>query len=469
MSFFTVHWLQILLAVVALTVIEVFAKKKYNRPGRWLNGVTIFLRWLLVAVAFCVILVAIRPLRDLESAPFIPGGSGADAVKTNIDELKWLLTILAGFAVITAIAQAAAAWFSALTYDKQAKAKLEEIDDVLSDFRARYPIFADVEEKRNQAHEVLVATLRRVFAPEDPHTDPTEAITWVENFYGQLEVEKRQLILSVESFASVDLHPPRKGSEVQNLKLFALFYHAKSRFEREIPNTASFADLERAEGYLLLAIRKAPSDFTLYNELGNLYVTMSEHSGKLPKTYPDYLKAAEKQFEESRDYRKNQQRAYYNLAYIESRRGNSETARDLLSKALKYNTWQKVAPPNSIEAYVYYNLGCCEARIIARNAGCSSRIGMAQAKSALSHLEKASELGQIQVEYVETDYTNGAVGDLKELYDKADPALRTKLDNLKTALVREHTKKPQPTFPDTVAEALRMIRSSARERFKSNP
>ena len=42
-------------------------------------------------------------------------------------------------------------------------------------------------------------------------------------------------------------------------------------------------------------------------------------------------------------------------------------------------------------------------------------------KSALSHLEKASELGQIQVEYVETDYTNGAVGDLKELYDKADP------------------------------------------------
>ena len=94
---------------------------------------------------------------------------------------------------------------------------------------------------------------------------------------------------------------------------------------------------------------------------------------------------------------------------------------------------------------------------------------MAQAKSALSHLEKASELGQIQVEYVETDYTNGAVGDLKELYDKADPPLRGKLDNLKTALVREHTKKPQPTFPDTVAEALRMIRSSARERFKSNP
>ena len=105
--------------------------------------------------------------------------------KTNIDELKWLLTILAGFAVITAIAQAAAAWFSALTYDKQAKAKLEEIDDVLEDFKARYPIFADVEDKRNQAHEALVAALRLCIAPDDPHADSTEAIIWVENFYGR--------------------------------------------------------------------------------------------------------------------------------------------------------------------------------------------------------------------------------------------------------------------------------------------
>jgi tetratricopeptide (TPR) repeat protein len=468
MSFLAAHWLPLLVGVavlvVALVVVAALAKK-YTRPGRWQNVMTIFLRWLFVGVAFCVILAAILPLRHLEQAAFVPGGSGPDVIKSNIDELKWLLTILAGFAVITAIAQAAAAWFSALTYDKQAKAKLEEINTVLADFRARYPVFADVEEKRNQAHEVLVATLRRVFAQGDPHADPTEAVTWVENFYGQLEVQKRQLILSVESFASVDLHPPRRGSEVHNLKLFALFYHAKARFEKEIPNTATFADLERAEGYLLLAIRKSPSNFTLYNELGNLYVTMSEHSGKLPKTYPNYLKAAEKQFEESRDYRKNQQRAYYNLAYIYAKRDNFEKARDLLLEALKHNTWQKVPPPNSIAAYIHYNLGCYEARIIARSTSSSSRIGTTQAKSVLTHLKKASELGQIQTEFVDTDYTNGAEGDIRELYDRADPALRAELDDLRTALVREHTKKPQPTFPDTVAEALRMIWNSAKERF----
>ena len=59
---------------------------------------------------------------------------------------------------------------------------------------------------------------------------------------------------------------------------------------------------------------------------------MSEHCGSLPEPYPDYLSEAEKQFEVSRDYRKSQQRAHYNLAYIQSRRGNYDAARDLLSR-----------------------------------------------------------------------------------------------------------------------------------------
>ncbi len=469
MRFFVAHWLPILLAVIALTVIEVLAKKKYARPGRGLSTATIFLRWVLVAIAFSVILVASRPLRDLERWSFIPGGSGADLLKSNIDELKWLLTILAGFAVITAIAQAAAAWFSALTYDKQAKAKLDEIDKVLEDFRARYPVFGDVEEKRDQAHEALVAALRLVYAPDNPHADSTEAVSWVENFYAQLEVEKRQLILSVESFASVDLHPPKKGSPIQNLKLFAIFYHAKFRYEKKIPNAATFADLERAEGYLLLAIRKSPADFTLYNELGNLYATMSEHSGRLPVPYPDYLSAAEKQFEQSLRYRKSQQRAYYNLAYIQTRRGNYVAARDLLLEALHYTTWQKVVTPHSMAALIHYNLGCYRARIIVRDHAGQGLIGMTEAEGVVSSLKNASELGQIQEEFVDSDYTNVKTGDLKGLYDKADPPLRAKLDSQKAALIAEPTKKPQPTFSETVAEALRMVWNSARKAPKGNP
>ncbi len=217
LGFIATHLIWILLAVLALTFIETLWKGK-----RQLNLFTAFWRWMLVALVFCIILVASLPLRDLEAAHFenkalpaaVGSPAGADAIRANVDELKWLLTILAGFAVITAITQAAAAWLSALTsMTSRPTAKLEEIDKVLEGFKARYPVFHEVEEKRNQAHDTLSATLRRVFAVEDPKASATEAISWMEDFYHELDIEKRQLLLSVESFASVDLHPPpvRKG------------------------------------------------------------------------------------------------------------------------------------------------------------------------------------------------------------------------------------------------------------------
>jgi len=480
LGFVATHWFWILLGVVILALIEIIVKKERIRNARnWLKYVTAFLRWLLVASAFSVILVAIRPLRDLESMPFesnvlqssaTSGGQlAADAIKTNIDELKWLLTILAGFAVITAIAQAAAAWFSALTYDKQASAKLQEIEKVLDTFKARYPIFSEVEEKRNQAHDALIASLRTVFAAGDPEADPTEAISWMEDFYRQMDVEKRQLLLSVESFASIDLHPPRRGGEVQNLKLFAVFYHAKFRYEQEIPGAAQFADLERAEGYLLLALRKSPADFRFHNELGNVYLTIWEHAGKLPDDYPNYLGKAQKAFETSRSFQKNQQRAYYNLAYIKASEKDYVAARDLLHEALNYTTWQKVSTPDTIAAYIRYNLGCCWARIVVRDHQGSSPIGVQEAELVLTALNKASEIGQIQARYVEKDYTDPVDGDLTGLYVTADPQLRKELDRLRAALPAERAKKPRQDFWKVLAEARDIAWNSIKEKlYKSN-
>ena len=59
---------------------------------------------------------------------------------------------------------------------------------------------------------------------------------------------------------------------------------------------------------------------------------------------------------------------------------------------------------------------------------------MADAENRLGRLKNASELGQIQKDTVDSDYTDLTTGDLKGLYDKADPPLRAKLDSLKSAL-----------------------------------
>ena len=484
LGFVATHWVWILLAVFALAVIEVGWKSKRMQtpPMQWMKGFTAFLRWLLVAVMFSVILVATRPLRNLESTSFDnrtlqpsssasggnAGQTSGDAIKANIDELKWLLTLLAGFAVITAIAQAASAWISALTYDKQASAKLQEIEKVLESFKARYPLFDDVDEKRNLAHDALSSTLRRVFAVPDPEADPMEAIFWIRDFYHEIELEKRQLLLSVESFASVDLHPPRKGSEVQNLKLFAVFYHAKFRYEKGMKAAALFTDLERAESYLLLALRKAPSDFTLHNELGNVYLTMRECAGGLSSDYPNYQEKARDAFLKSLSECRDQQRVYYNLAFIQSYYDKRfDKARDLLQEGVKHNKWQRVTTPKSMAAYVYYNLGCCEARILVGSRQKTSPIDMDEAKPAISALRSACEIAPILAEDVERDFTDKAEGDIYELFDKGNAEVRAELVRIQEALIAERMKKPQQGFTETVAEAMRMIWDSAKEMFKN--
>ncbi len=338
LDFAVLPWIGLLLALASLTGVQLLMKTGgfIRLLPKWMRFATVFLRWLLVVVVLSILLIAIGPLRHLESIPFQnrtaaqsaagaadPGKLTDEAIKSNIDELKWMLTILAGFAVITALAQAAAAWMSALTYDKQASAKLQEIEKTLDNFNARYPVFAMVEEKRNQAHDAVIVSLRKVFGTADEQGDPTEAISWMKDFYHELSVEKRQLLLSVESFASIDVHPPHRGSRVQNLKLFAVVYHAKYRYERGMGAFALFNDLERAESYLLLALRESPADFTLYNELGNIYLTMWETAGKLSSDYPDYLQKAQKAFEDSMDFEGNQQRAPYNLAFIEYQCGKT--------------------------------------------------------------------------------------------------------------------------------------------------
>ncbi|MGC2300749.1 MAG: hypothetical protein WA476_18210, partial [Acidobacteriaceae bacterium] len=209
-----------------------------------------------------------------------------DLVKAPIDELKWTLEMIGALAAFFVIAQGAAAYFSATTYTSQADKSVADMDKALSrmneavkaidkiqqGIKRRYPLFEELEQERTQEFENLkVAIAKLSVSPSGQKA--TEALSWniKQILYPSLGVENRQKILSLESFASINLHPGTAGKDdwSDNLRRYAIFYQSKFEYEKSI-GIASFADLERAESYLRLAIEKSPRDFTLRNDLGVL-------------------------------------------------------------------------------------------------------------------------------------------------------------------------------------------------------
>src|SRR5260370_41656104 len=90
-----------------------------------------------------------------------------EAVKPRIDELKWLLTIIATIGGFFAIAQGAAAWFSAQVYTKQADEGLKAISTAQDAIKARYPLFDHVEAIRKD----VIAALNNVFTSSSKAPD----------------------------------------------------------------------------------------------------------------------------------------------------------------------------------------------------------------------------------------------------------------------------------------------------------
>ena len=382
----------------------------------------------------------------------------ADVVKTNIDELKWLLTVILSIAALFTVLQAAAAWFSATSYDKQANEKLKQIDEVQQSVRARYPLFEEVERARERAHADLIAVLKQASKADDPNAGPTEALSWLDNFYRDWDLIKRQRLLSVESFVSFDIDPGRSKDVPEDLKRFAVFYHAKYRYEKVL-RVASFQDLERAETYLRLAIEKAHFDFTIWNELGNLYLTMKENLENLeplPPNYPNYLIKARDAFKESVQLEEKQQRANYNLAVIANNYDKDYAAAcDLLDRALQQKTWQKNSSSDFLTAYICYNMGCNRARLCSERRQGPTTISMAEGRPCVESLKRAASLGAIAEKTVTIDFTDPVHGDLCALYANADSALKAELEKVRAELISPVARKTTaPSTSKTVREAL---------------
>jgi hypothetical protein len=166
-----------------------------------------------------------------------------------------------------------------------------------------------------------------------------------------------------------------------------------------------------------------------------------EKGGNRSKAYPNgqsrieryssYGKA-ERAFLDSKAFRTNQQRAYYNLAYIETAyRKRYDLARDSLLEALKHRNWQMMRTPATLAAYIHYNLACNRARIVVSNHQGGDPVTEKEAEEVLDSLDKACSTGIIQPVHLCRDFSEAESADLKPLYEAADTELRKKLDNLR--------------------------------------
>ena len=362
-----------------------------------------------------------------------------EVVRPRIDELKWLLTIIAAIGAFFAIAQGAAAWFSAQVYTKQAEESLKSISNAQDAIKARYPLFDHVEGMRKDALTALNNVFTSASKAPDSWAGNTEALDWKDNLFRKLGVEARQKLLSVESFTSIDLDPGFAADEHADiLRKFSLFYRSKFLYE-EGATQGNFGDLERAQAYLILAGRKT-TDFTIKNDLGSLYGTIYTSVTKAnPNNTSDangYLLQSESAFKESLVIEPDQQRAYYSLAVIAGKhRKQYKEAIAELQKALDRKPWQR-EPSSYMRSMMLYNMACYESLLIQETMQGPIAVTLDDAGRVVEFLQKAADLTSVRKDLIVTDFTDSD-GDLTGLLHIADTPLHTKLMELRVALEKK--------------------------------
>jgi hypothetical protein len=400
-------------------------------------------------------------LQDVEKCESDEDKSFDELVKAPIDELKWLLEIIGTLAAFFVLVQGAAAFFSASAYTDQADKALAGIEKARESLQERYPIFNETQTRRSEASALLDRGIGAFSGAPGART--TEALRWDVKWklYSSMPVSDRQYILSLESFVSIDIFPGPAGGELwsESLRRYAIFYQSKFEYENSI-GMASFGDLERAESYLRKAVCLNRVDFTLQNDLGVLcldihkLVVARPGSARLPYD-GRYRKEAIEQFRNSLALEPRQQRAHYNLSvvhtlYSTKEEDDLESARAELEKALRLKNWQYSPPVDAVKALLFYNLGCCEARVLAAKPS-SGILSAAQepVQQCLLHLREASHLGAGGIRAIENDtikrdfgwdYPTAEArrkGDFVGLYEQADPEVKKQLEELKQDLLQK--------------------------------
>jgi hypothetical protein len=340
----------------------------------------------------------------------------AEELKSRLDDLKWLLTVIISVASLFAILQSAASYFNALSFSKQANDGVAYIEKVAKDAEDRYPLFAQTERARTEAYRTLSDVLQ------------FEGFDWRDLVYETMPLEQRQRILSVDWYLSVDLVPRQAAGPayVRDLRCLANFYASKWLYEQG-KGAGSLADLERAEYYLELARHHAENDFFLLNDLGVLYL---EYYRQLEaKPWTKCLTKAQDLFNQSHKKYANQQRCNYNLGVAASYRERWDEAGTFLERALKRSAWE-YEPLKEKECLIHYNLACAKARI-----GYASKTPVKEIEidQCMQALEQVARLGMMREKTVNDDMDK-ATGDLYDLLRTGPAHIQARLRELRPSL-----------------------------------
>jgi hypothetical protein len=413
------------------------------------------LRWLprLIPLAFIVFVVA-ETLHGLSDVWIINAHAQgpaptltAEDIKSKLDDLKYTLNLIVTAAGFFAVAQAAAAWFSSQTFTKQAEDALKRIAEIEKDVELRYPVFSDYEKLRNEAYRELEQGLLSASV-----SNKDEGYDWRENLYERMELPARQKLLSVERFIGIEFlrRPADDAAYTQNLQRLAHFYISKFKFEKG-HDFGYLGDLERADYYLNLVYARSSSPSYVLNDLGllnlewyaNLYLEQKEL----------YLRQAETFFKRSCASNPNQQRSYYNLGVLESRRGDLAAAITYTEIAAAREVWEETAIA-ARTGDVYYNLACFYARsaVVEKALTFTSK----HVQKCIQALERPAETGLVRKGVVDADFDDKG-GDFYPLMNSGDDkvvealkSLRPRLSENKTAHTEGVGKGKLAVFVDAV-------------------
>ena len=340
------------------------------KSGRTLWFVSRTLLWIFIGAALATVIAAGRFWWQQPVNGPVLKGKTPEALSEKLDlydkraeELDKLLALLLGLSTIYAIALSLSAYQqlkdSADKLEdlrKEAQDKINQLPgeianikatarDDLNDFalrmQSKYPLFADMDIAIRGIMDRLMHLL--------------PVLDWSDEDYRCLPPQVKQEILfyekTVAAFEYYDLE------RIPKVRLTASeIYHGLGNFYglRFVLESHLEEDKERSRFYLDRAIFYNPENVGALNDRGFLAMNLDKP--------PDFAKAR-KTFTESLAADPGQQRARYNLAYVEHvEKGNYARSKQLLSEALEKKAWQNGSPARH-RASILYNRACAYARL----------------------------------------------------------------------------------------------------------
>jgi cell division protein FtsL len=171
----------------------------------------------------------------------------------EIAHLEQSVVIMLGFTALTL-----AILFGSIAFGEyRINRAVEDLQNRAEEVKLRFPRLAEMEDQARRA----LGELEDMFSEEE----------WLSDRYAELEIGRRQHILTVEHLIALEFAGPSTPPQLRGM---ANFYFSKFTTERLA------SDLDRALYYALLASSRGGEKFQYKNDLGPIYMDLADRDPK---------------------------------------------------------------------------------------------------------------------------------------------------------------------------------------------